>query len=81
MDSKLIIIAGILVGVAAIAGAEMYGTVNQQNNLSDDLVLSPSAKEGSFASPSGWGADLNKEQWHEDPYADLAKKIREKAGK
>ncbi len=81
MDSKLIIIAGIVVGVAAIAVIEIYATVNQQNNLSDDLVLSEAAKEGSFASPSGLGADLNKEQWHEDPYADLAKKIREKAGK
>ncbi len=59
MDSKLIIIACIAVGVAAIAGVEMYGTVNQQNNLSDDLVLSEAAEEGSFASPSGLGADLN----------------------
>jgi len=81
MDSKLIIIAGIVVGVAAIAAIEVYATANQHNNLSDDLVLSPAAEEGSFASPSGLGADLNKEQWHEDPYADLAKKIREKAGK
>jgi len=60
MDSKLIIIAGIVVGVAAITGVETYGTVNQQNNLSDDLVLSQAAGEGSFASPSGLGADLNK---------------------
>ena len=81
MDSKLIIIAGIVVGVAAITVVEIYATVNQQNNLSDDLVLSQAAEEGSFASPSGLGADLNKEQWHEDPYADLAQKIREKAGK
>jgi len=81
MDSKLIIIAGIVVGVAAIAVIEIYATENQHNNLSDDLVLSQAAEEGSFASPSGLGADLNKEQWHEDPYADLAKKIREKAGK
>ena len=81
MDNKLIIIAGIVVGVAAIAVIEIYATVNQHNNLSDDLVLSQAAEEGSFASPSGLGAELNKEQWHEDPYADLAKKIREKAGK
>jgi len=81
MDNKLIIIAGIVVGVAAIAVIEIYATVNQHNNLSDDLVLSQAAEQGSFASPSGLGADLNKEQWHEDPYADLAKKIREKAGK
>ena len=81
MKSKVFVYIGIIVGVAAIAGVNIYGTVNQQNNLSDDLVLSQAAEEGSFASPSGLGADLNKEQWHEDPYADLAKKIREKAGK
>ncbi len=81
MDSKLIIIAGIVVGVAAIAGIETYATVNQHNNLSDDLVLSQAAEEGSFASPSGLGADLNKEKWHEDPGAEEAKEIREKAGK
>ena len=81
MDSKLIIIVGIAVGVVAIAGIITNATANQQNNLSDDLVLAPAAKEGSFASPSGLGAELNKEQWHEDPYADLAQKIREKAGK
>jgi len=81
MDSKLIIIAGIVVGVAAITVVEIYATVNQQNNLSDDLVLAPAALEGSFASPSGWGAELNKEQWHEDPWAEKAKAIREKAGK
>ena len=81
MVSKAIVYVGIVVGVIAMGGAIVYGTVNQQNNLSDDLVLSQAAEEGSFASSSGLGADLNKEQWHEDPYADLAKKIREKAGK
>jgi len=81
MKSKLLILAGIAVGVAAMAGIETYATINQHNNVSDDLVLSQAAQQGSFASPSGLGADLNKEQWHEDPYADLAKQIREKAGK
>ncbi len=81
MVSKAIVYVGIVVGVIAMGGAITYGTVNQQNNLSDDLVLAPAAKEGSFASPSGLGAELNKEQWHEDPWADEAQKIREKAGK
>jgi len=81
MTNKVIIIVAIVAGVAAIAGVEVYGTINQQNNISDDLVLAPAAQEGSFASPSGWGAELNKEQWHEDPFADEAKAIREKAGK
>jgi hypothetical protein len=81
MVNKILIFIGIAVGVASMAGIEIYGTINQQNNVSDDLVLAPAAQQGSFVSPSGLGADLNKEQWHEDPYADLAQKIREKAGK
>ena len=81
MNSKLIIIAGIVIGVAAIAGIELYATANQHNNLSDDLVLSQAAEEGSFASSSGLGADLNKEQWHEDPFGDIAQKVREEAGR
>ncbi len=75
------VFAGIAVAVIAMGGAIAYGTSNQQNYVQDDAVLAPAAEEGSFSSPSGLGADLNKEQWHEDPYADLAQKIREKAGK
>jgi hypothetical protein len=81
MKSKFIVYAGIAVAVIAMGGAITYGTSNQQNYVQDDAVLAPAAEQGSFASPSGLGADLNKEQWHEDPYADLAQKIREKAGK
>jgi len=81
MTNKVIIIVAIAVGVAAMTGVEVYGTINQQNNISDDLALAPAALQGSFASPSGLGADLNKEQWHEDPWAEKAKLIREKAGK
>ena len=81
MKSKVLILASIAVGVLAIAGIEIYATENQKNNLSDDLVLSQAAEEGSFASASGLGADLNKEQWHEDPFGDIAQKVREEAGR
>jgi hypothetical protein len=81
MKTKFMVYAGIAVAVIAMGGAIAYGTSNQHNYVQDDAVLAPAAKQGSFASPSGLGADLNKEQWHEDPYADLAQKIREKAGK
>ena len=81
MVNKILIVIGIAAGVAAMAGVEIYGSMNQQNNISDDLVLAPAAQEGVVVSTSGWGPDLNREQWHEDPYADLAQKIREKAGK
>ncbi len=71
----------IAVAVVAMGGAIAYGTINQENYIPEGAKLSPAAEQGSFSSPSGLGADLNKEQWHEDPYADLAKKIREEAGK
>ena len=78
--SNALIYVGIAIGVAAMARAIVYGTANQQNNMSADLTPAPATEQGSFASPSGLGAQLNKEKWHVDPYADLAAKIRAKAG-
>ena len=43
-------------------------------------VLAPAAEQGSFSSETGMGS-LNKEQWHEDPYAELAQKIKEQNGR
>ena len=74
--SNTMIFAGIIVGVAAIAGIMVYATDNQQRNIPEDSVLAPAAMQGSFASPSGLGADLNKEKWHEDPFADEAAAVR-----
>jgi len=71
-----IIYVGIAVGVLAMAGAIAYGTANQQNYISDDAVLTEAAKEGLLQKTGSFGADLNKEQWHEDPYADEAAAIR-----
>lgn len=71
-----IIYIGIAVGVLAMAGAIAYGTANQQNYISDDAVLSEAAKEGLLPKTGTLGADLNKEKWHEDPYADEAAAIR-----
>jgi len=81
MSSKYMIYAGIAIGVAAMAGAVVYGTANQENYIADDAVLAPAALEGSFSSPSGLGASLNNEQWHEDPFGDIAQKVREEAGR
>ena len=74
--SNALIYVGIAVGVIAMGGAIAYGTANQQANMSDDLVLSQAAEQGVLQKTGGMGADLNKEQWHEDPYADEAAKIR-----
>ena len=77
---NLLIYAGIAVGVAALAGIMVYGTSNQQANIPDSAVDAPATLEGSFSSPSGLGADLNKEQWHEDPFADEAAEVKAKLG-
>lgn len=81
MTNSWMVYAGIAIGVAAMAGAVVYGTTNQQNYVAEDAVLAPAAQEGSFSSASGLGADLNKEQWHEDPFGDLAAEVRANAGK
>ena len=71
MSNKMIF-AGIIVGVVAMGAAIAYGTANQANNMSDDLILTDAAKEGFLAKTGSMGADLNKDQWHEDPYAEKA---------
>lgn len=75
------IYAGIAIGVAAMAGAIVYGTQNQQNYIPDDAIPAPATEQGAFSSPSGLGAQLNKEQWHADPFADEAAKVKANAGK
>ncbi|MFZ8908457.1 MAG: hypothetical protein ACO2Y5_03605 [Nitrosopumilaceae archaeon] len=81
MTNTWMVYVGIAVGVAAMAGAVVYGTANQQNYVADDAQLAPAAEQGSFSSASGLGADLNKEQWHEDPFGDIAAEVRANAGK
>ena len=75
-----LIYAGIAVGVAAIAGAMIFATENQQNYVAPDAVAAPANLEGSFSSPSGLGAELNKEKWHADPFADEAAEVKAKLG-
>jgi len=48
----------------------------QQSNRLDDLVLTDAAKEGLLAKTGNLGADLNKEQWHEDPNAEKTAQVR-----
>ncbi|MCH9659063.1 hypothetical protein K0U27_10345 [archaeon] len=79
--SNAMIYIGIAVGVMAIGGAIAYGTATQQSNISDDLVLSQAAKQGILQKTGTFGADLNKEQWHEDPFGDIAQKVREQNGR
>ena len=81
MTNTWMVYVGIAIGVAALAGAVVYGTTSQQNFVRDDAVLAPAAEQGTFSSESGLGAQLNKEKWHEDPFGDIAQKVREQAGK
>ena len=74
--SNALIYVGIAVGVAAMAGAIAYGTANQQNYIPEDAVLSEAAEQGLLPKTGSLGADLNKEKWHTDPYADEAAKVR-----
>ncbi|MDH5569388.1 MAG: hypothetical protein OEX98_06335 [Nitrosopumilus sp.] len=79
--SNALIYVGIAIGVVAMAGAVAYGTANQQNYIPEDAVLSPAAEQGLLPKTGILGADLNKEKWHEDPFGDLAQKIREQNGR
>ncbi len=76
MAKTALIIAGVIIGVVAIAGIEIFATENQKNFIPSDAIPAPANLEGSFSSPSGLGAELNKERWHADPFADEAAKVR-----
>ena len=79
--SNVMIYIGIAVGVIAMGGAIAYGIANQQANMSDDLVLSQAVQQGILQKTGMLGADLNKEQWHEDPFGEIAQKVREQNGR
>ncbi len=68
----LTVACAIMVGVMA----GVWGFAEENDSHIDESKLSEAAKQGSFASTSGFGADLNKEQWHEDPFADEAAAVR-----
>jgi len=73
--AKNLMYLAVSVGIMMTVMAVVFGAPTQQN-IAEGSELSQAAKQGSFASPSGFGADLNKEQWHEDPFADEAAAIR-----
>jgi ABC-type antimicrobial peptide transport system permease subunit len=76
MSSTIIVIAGIVVGVLAMAGAIAYGTANQVNYVQEDAVLAEAATQGILPKTGMIGADLNREQWHEDPFAEKSAEVR-----
>ncbi len=53
--SNIMIVAAIVVGVVAMGAAIAYGTANQANNMSDNLVLTDAAKEGLLAKTGSFG--------------------------
>ena len=80
MVSKAMVYIGIAIGVIGMGAAIAYGTMNQQNYVSEEATMAPASEQGSITSESGLGAELNKERWHEDPFGDIAQKVRENAG-
>ncbi len=76
MAKNALIYAGLAIGVLTIAGAVAFATQNRQNIISPDAIPAQANLEGPFSSPSGLGAELNKERWHEDPFADIAAEVR-----
>jgi len=78
--ANYVIYVGIAIGVLAIAGAVVYGTQQQQQHIPKDAIPAPAAEQGAYSSSSGVGATINKEKWHEDPFGDIAAKVREQAG-
>jgi hypothetical protein len=64
-----------------MAAAIAYGTENQKNYVPEDAVLSQAAEQGLLPKTGALGADLNKEQWHEDPFGDMAAKIKAENGR
>ena len=80
MVSKAMVYIGIAIGVIGMGAAIAYGTMNQQNYVSEEAAMAPASEQGSITSESGLGAELNKERWHEDPFGDIAQKVRENAG-
>ncbi len=79
MASKALVYIGIAVAVIAMGAAIAYGTLNQENYVSEGLVLAPAADQGSITSDTGLGSELNRERWHEDPFGDIAQKVRDQA--
>ncbi len=79
--SNAMIYIGIAVGVIAMGAVIAYGTENQKNYIPEDAVLSHAAEEGLLPKTGALGADLNREKWHEDPFGDLAQKVREQNGR
>ena len=75
-SSGYYVIGGVVVGVLALAGIVAYGTANQLNYIQEDSVLAEAATQGILPKTGMLGADLNREQWHEDPFAEKAAEVR-----
>ena len=80
MSNTLIYIA-IVVAVAAMTSIIAYSTENQKNYVPEDAVLSQAVEQGLLPKTGMLRANLNKEQWHEDPFGDIAQKVREQNGR
>ena len=74
MVKQIMYLALAIVVFSAVTAVVFHGA--QQQSVIEGSELALAAQQGSFASPSGFGPDLNKEQWHADPFADEAAAVR-----
>jgi len=74
MGKQIIYLALAIVAFSAATAVVFYGA--QQQSIIEGSELALAAQQGSFTSPSGFGPELNKDQWHADPFADKAAAIR-----
>ena len=76
--SRTTIILGVLVvGIAGGIFASIYAAGFSMTATGDDN-LQKSAHDGSFsASNSLFSPQINKEQWHQDPFASLAQQVKD----
>lgn len=74
--SNMMIVAGIVVGIIVVGAAMGFSTANQQANMPDNLILADAATAGIIEKTSWLGTDLNRDQWHEDPFAEKAAQVR-----
>ncbi len=73
-----LLVLGLAIGVAALAVSVISATENQ-NTFDRSTPLQSSAEENPIrALDSPFTPTINKEQWHEDPGAEKAAKIKEK---
>ena len=77
VNRTTIILGVLVVGIAGGIFASIFAAGFTMTS-SGDTNLQKSAQDGSYsASDSLFSPQINKEQWHQDPFASLAKQVED----